>query len=148
MAESHVVSGLVSKRAELAGLIQHHQEAMRQLSAAIGNIDGTIRLFDPDYDLGTIKSKAPKQANPWFEHGETNRLVLDVLRPASQPRSTRQIGEAMITLKGLSVEGHKEWDSVLKLVLCAAQRLEKKGTVKMVGRSGGPGGGAMLWQIA
>lgn len=148
MAESHVVSGLVAKRSELAGLIQHHQEAMRQLSVAIGNIDGAIKLFDPDYDLRVIKAKAPKQTNPWFEHGEAGKMVLDALRMASQPLSTRQISEAMVSLKGAAVEGAKDWDSVLKLVLGAARRLERKGVVKMIGRIGGQGGGALLWQIA
>ena len=28
MAESHVVTALISKRAELAGLIEHHQKEM------------------------------------------------------------------------------------------------------------------------
>ena len=33
MAESHVVSGLVSKRAEMAGLIEHHQKEITRLSS-------------------------------------------------------------------------------------------------------------------
>lgn len=148
MAQSHVISGLVTKRSELAGLIKHHQEVMRRLSAAIVNIDGAITLFDPDYDLQSIKAKAPKQANPWFKHGETSRMVLDVLRRAPQPLSTRQIGEAMVDAKGVTVEDAREWDAVLKPVLSAMQRAQKKGIVMMVGRVGGKGGGAMLWQIA
>jgi len=150
MAESHVVSGLVAKRSELSGQIMHHQEVMRQLSVAIGNIDGAIKLFDPDYDLRTIKAKAPKQGNPWFEHGETNRMVLDALRTAAQPLSTRQIGEAMVSLKDVAVESIKDWDLVMKLVLAAARRLERKGIIKMAGRiaPAGRGNAAILWQIA
>jgi hypothetical protein len=144
MTQSHVISGLVAKRSELAGTIKHHQEIMRRLSAAIVNIDGTIKLFDPDYDLRSIKAKVPKQANPWFKHGETTRMVLDVLRTASQPLSTRQIGEAMMDAKGMAVDDVREWDAVLKLVLSAVQRAQKKGIVTRVGRVGGD---AMLWQM-
>ena len=147
MTQSHVISGLVAKRSELSGLIKHHQEVMRRLSSAIVNIDSTIKLFDPDYDLQSIKAKAPRQANPWFKHGEAARMALDVLRTASQPLSTRQIGEAMVAAKGVTVEDAREWDAVLKPVLSAVQRAQKKGIVTMVGRVGGKGGGAMLWQI-
>jgi hypothetical protein len=148
MAESHVVSGLVAKRSELSGQLAHHQEAIRQLATSICNIDGAIKLFEPDYDLRTIKAKASRQVNPWFEHGEANRMLMDILRASSTPLSTRQIGEAMIAHKGHTVNGAQEWDAVLKLVLGAAQRLEKKGILKMLGRVDGSGSGAMLWQIA
>ncbi len=147
MAQSHVISGLIAKRSELVGTIKHHQEIMRRLLSAIANIDGTIKLFDLDYDLQSIKAKAPRRANLWFKHGETTRMVLDVLRTASQPLSTRQIGEAMVDAKGVAVEDAREWEAVLKPVLSAIQRAQKKGIVTMVGRVGGKGGGAMLWQI-
>lgn len=147
MAESHVVSGLVAKRSELSGLLAQHQQAIQQLSASITNLDGAIKLFDPDFDLRTIKAKAPRQVNSWFEHGEAGRLVLDTLRASTAPLSTRQIGEAMIATIGADVSGAQEWDSVLKPVLSAAKRLERKGIIKMVGRIPGPGNGPMLWQI-
>ena len=150
MAESHVISGLVAKRSELSGLILHHQETVRQLSIAIGNIDGAIKLFDPDYDLRTIKSKALKLENPWFEHGETGRMILDVLRLSASPLSTRQIGEAMIAAKCVNVDG-KEMNLIMKVVLGAAQRLAKKGVIAMVGRTAPEGNGrgrmTMVWQL-
>ncbi len=148
MADSHVISGLVAKRSELSGLLAQHQQAIQQLSASITHLDGAIKLFDPDYDLHTIKAKAPRQINTWFEHGEAARMVLDTLRAAIAPLSNRQIGEAMMDVKGVAVTGTQEWDSVLKPVLGAAQRLERKGIIKMVGRVAGSGNGAMLWQIA
>ena len=148
MAESHVISGLVAKRSELDGIIQFHRNELQRLSGDVAHLDAAIKLFDPDYDLRTIKAKAPRQVNPWFEHGEANRRVMDILRASSTPLSTRQIGEAMIAAKGVTVTGTQEWDSVLKPVLSAAQRLERKGILKMLGRVDGSGSGAMLWQIA
>jgi hypothetical protein len=119
MSESHVVSGLVAKRSELSSLLGHHQKIIRQLSTALTHIDSSIKLFDPDYDLGTIKTKAPRQGNPWFEHGEAGGMFLDTLRTASTPLSTRQIGEAMVKAKNLQLEGSKDWNLVLKLVFIA-----------------------------
>lgn len=146
MAESHVVSGLVAKRSELSGLLNQHQEVIHKLLAAIATLNASIKLFAPDYDVQAIKAKAPKRLNPWFEHGEANRLVLDALRTAAVPQSTRQIGEAMIAGKGMSVQGYWEWDAVLNLVLGALQRLEKKGFVTLIERYQKPGG-PMIWQI-
>src|SRR4249919_2909655 len=44
-------SGLIAKRAELAGQIETMQREMRDLVAAIGHVDASIRLFDPNADL-------------------------------------------------------------------------------------------------
>ena len=57
MAESHVVSALTDKRAELLGLIQHHQAHIQQLSINIDQLDTTLLLFDADYDFKKAKSK-------------------------------------------------------------------------------------------
>ncbi len=146
MAESHVISGLVSKRAELSGLFQQHQAELKKIAIDLAHIDAAIKLFDPDYDLNAIKAKDTKQLNPWFDHGEASRLILDVLRSASSALSTRQLGEAMASIKGLLVESPKEWDSLLKLILSAAQRLAKKGVIQAQGRTQGAGG-SLLWQI-
>lgn len=116
--------------------------------AAIATIDGAIKLFDPDYDLSTIKAKAKYTVNPWFEHGEVGRLVLDTLRTASGPLSTRQIGEAIVAAEDLQVESAKDWDWLLKMVLGAARRLEKRGVVKMAGQIKRVGNGPILWLLA
>lgn len=74
--------------------------------------------------------------------------MLDTLRTATEPLSTRQIGEAIVAAEGLRVGGAKEWDWLLKMVLAAARRLENKGLVKMVGRVERVGNGPMLWKLA
>ena len=148
MSESHVVSGLIAKYSELSSQFQHHQEVMRQIAADLDHLTTTIKLFEPDIDLRTIKVTNHRLSNIWFEHGEANRLILNVLRTAGKPLSTRQIGEAMAALKGMTVNGVKEWDSFLKPVLSAAQRLERKGTIKMVGRVDDSPRGAMIWELA
>lgn len=147
MAHSIVVSGLVAKYSELSSALKQHQEVMRQISADLDNIAVTLKLFDPELDLRTIKVTNHRIANGWFEHGEVNRLLMNVLRTAGKPLSTRQIGEAMVAVKGIEVNGVAAWNSFLKPVLGAARRLEKKGTIRMTGRASGPGNTAMLWDL-
>jgi hypothetical protein len=85
MKNDHVLSGLIAKRAELAGQIEMMQRDMRELVATIGHIDATIRAFDPNAEIEDIKPKLPPRFQAF--KGEVSRLVLNALRnPASRCR--------------------------------------------------------------
>lgn len=147
MAVSFIISGLVAKRAELTGQIEHYQSQIRQISMNLDHLDVTLQLFDPDYDLLSIKPKGIRTVNPWFVKGEITRLALDTLRTASAPLSTCDIADALIARKGIAIAGTKERDRLTKSLLGALQQLRKGGVVDMVGRIKGAGGGPMLWQL-
>jgi hypothetical protein len=54
MAESHVITGLVPKRAEVAGQITSHQSEINRLQGSLSHLDGAIKLFAPEFDLRTL----------------------------------------------------------------------------------------------
>jgi hypothetical protein len=83
MKNEHVLSGLIAKRAELAGQIEMKQREVRELVATIGHVDATIRAFDPSADLDDIKPKMPPRFQAF--KGEVSRLVLDALRKSKNP---------------------------------------------------------------
>lgn len=147
MSESHVVSALVSKRAELTGRIQHFQVQIQQISIEVDHLDATLHLFDPDYDLLGIRPKGIRSINPWFAKGELSRLALDILRMSSDPLSTCDIAEALIARKGIVTVGTKERDRLIKSLLGSLQLMRKREMVAMVGRIKGAGGGPMLWRV-
>ena len=64
ITESHVVSALTDKRAELLGLIEHHQAHIQRLSINIDQLVTTMLLFDADYDFKKAKSKGVRVTNP------------------------------------------------------------------------------------
>ena len=102
MAESHVVAALVSKRAELPGLIEHHQKEKRRLADDLAHLDATLKLFFPEIDLRTIHSRAHQMPSRFFRPGECQRMVLDIFREAQGAAlSSRQIGEALTARRGL-----------------------------------------------
>jgi hypothetical protein len=76
MAESHVVSVLVAKRSELAGQIEKLHDEIANIRALMDCIDGSIKLFDPDYDLRGIKGKRTNNHNGYLKHGEAQRFSL------------------------------------------------------------------------
>ena len=99
--ESHVVSGLVAKRGELAGEAERHRRELHRLADELVHLDATIRLFAPDYDLGGIRGRGRRHRHQWFKPGECQRLVLEVLRDAPGPLSDHGVRAAVAVRKGL-----------------------------------------------
>ncbi len=57
MANENVLSGLIRKRAEVAGELEAAQQRVQQLIIGIDNVDATIRIFAPDIDLEEVRPK-------------------------------------------------------------------------------------------
>ena len=136
MAESHVLSGLVAKRSELAGEAEHCRQELQRLAAALGHLDATIRLFDPDYDLGGIRPRQRRRGHRWFGPGECQRLVLEVLRDAAGPLSDQGVAVAVATRKGVQ-DRPEALAALQKTTLAVLRRLAGKGAVRARGLVGG-----------
>ena len=143
MAQSHVVSGLVSKRSELAGILEHHQKEITRLSAEVSAIDGAIKVFDPTYRIQDIKSKRQFKINPFFAHGELHKIILEVMRDAEQPIATPDICAQVIDRKGLTLDS-EQLGMVRASVSNALNRQSNKGMIRSVGNEGL----ANVWEVA
>ena len=55
MADPHVITALVKRRAELAGQIEATHEALRKMVLDLENLDATIQQFDPSYQVEAIR---------------------------------------------------------------------------------------------
>jgi hypothetical protein len=64
-----VVSGLVKRRAELAGEIERSHEALRKMLSDLESLDATILQFEPDFKVETIKPKAFRPPKDWSNRG-------------------------------------------------------------------------------
>ena len=71
--------------------------------ANLGHLDGSIKLFAPDYKLEGIRAKRSRRRNQFFRQGECQRLVLEIFRDAEEPLSVRHIAEVLLQRKGLEV---------------------------------------------
>ena len=103
MAESHVISALTAKRSELAGIIFHHKKEISRIAEEVKTLDAAIKLFEPDYQVHAIKPKRFQRKNSFFEHGEANKLVLDIIR-RGQPIAMSEIVAELATFKGVDVD--------------------------------------------
>ena len=131
MAESLVVSGLVAKRGELAAEVEHYRRELQRLADELGYVDATIRLFDPNYNVGAIRARKRGRRNQWFGPGECQRLVLEVLRDALEPLSGSALAQALVARKGLEGTG-EVLAAVKKTALAVLRRLLAKGVVRRV----------------
>lgn len=144
MAESHVVSGLLTKRAELAGLVDHHRKEITRIEGDLKHVDATIHLFAPEVDLRTMKPKRYRRRDSYFRFGEAPRVLLDALRKAGCPLSSRELGEYVLAEGGLEATAER-LISVQKSILVALKGLEGNKLVRVasVGK-----GGMRTWEIA
>lgn len=85
-----VVSGLVKRRAALAGDIEAAHEGLRKMVADLENLDATIVQFDPSFKVETIKPNGFRPPSDWSQPGPDGpdhpQHPTASLRAAYQPR--------------------------------------------------------------
>ena len=132
MAESHVLSGLVAKRAEIAGAIEALERQTDQLRADLLHIDAVIRIMAPEYRPNEIRPKAKRKKGEWFAHGELMRLVLEIVRKAEHPATAKEIALALMAHKGFDASDERTVRLVEKRVFSVLTRREGSLVEKVV----------------
>ncbi|MFN3658491.1 MAG: hypothetical protein ACK4UO_14670 [Pseudolabrys sp.] len=142
MAESHVLSGLLAKRSELAGKIEFAQAELRQMMIDLDSIDATIRLFNPEIDLVQIRPKIVPARNQAFR-GEIARIVLGTLRKAGKPLPTHEVALHVMAARSLNMADKPLLRVINRRVGAAMRHHRIKGLIRSV-----PGPGrSVLWEI-
>ena len=141
MKNEHVLSGLIAKRAELAGQIETIQREMRQLVATLGHVDATIRAFDPNVELEDIKPKLPPRFQAF--KGEVSRLVLDALRKSAKPLPVSDLTLVVAAGRGINPDDKPFMRILSRRVGACMRNLRKKKLVEMTR----PPGSLGLWAV-
>lgn len=138
----HVLSGLLKKRAEIAGKIEATQIAMRQLVIDLDHVDATIRVFNPDIDLDDVRPKPLPPRHAAFR-GEVARIVLSVLRQARKPVTTKDLALQMMADRGLNTADARTVKMMVKRVGACLRNYKQRGTVQAVSQHGS----FNLWEL-
>ena len=134
MAEPHVITALVKRRAELAGDIETTHERLHKMILDLDHLDRTLLMFDPEYRIDAIKPKAFRPPDDWSKRGEMTRLILGILRLASEPMSCRDIAVQLIIERALDKEDHRLIRLMTKRVGVALRGQRDKGeTISRLG---------------
>jgi hypothetical protein len=142
MAEPHVVTALVSKRAELAGELQAAQEAVRRLIIDLDAVDATLRIFKPDIQLDEIRPK-PLPPRHAAYRGEVASILFERLRNAHHAMTTQELALEVMTTRDLNTSDRKLIRTVTKRVQACLRHYRTRGVVQS---EPGPGG-RVLWRV-
>lgn len=144
MAEPHVITALAKRRSELSGDIETTTAKLHQMIADLEHLDQTLLMFDPDYKIECIKPKAFRPPADWSKRGEMTRIILGILRKASEPMSCRDIAVQLIAERALDVNDAKLSRLMTKRVGVALRGQRDRGAVQ----SREWAGQYVLWQLA
>ena len=107
LSNKYALAALRERRAIIGGEITQTEERLRYLRRAVENIDGTLRLFDPDADPTKIKSKRTYRRVKLFGSGKLGRLVTDALRKGGRPMGIGEIVASIVETLGYGPEAAK-----------------------------------------
>jgi len=128
---------LISKCSEIAGELADLKKQLKAKEADLSAVDHSIKLFDPDFDLRTIKDKRVIQrvSNPLA----STRAVMDALRGAETGKTLDEIAQTILS------ESTEEYDLMDKAQLkhSLSKILNKLKNKRRVTRIDGYG-----WKIA
>lgn len=95
------MSALKDKRARLDGEVKMRRYQIVRLEMEMAHIDAVIRMFRPGYDPAKIATKRTIKRSPaGTVRGSGTREALTVLRQATDPLTSREIADRILTRHG------------------------------------------------
>lgn len=143
MAETHVLSALTKKRAELLGDIRYYKKLIYDLDKDLANVDATIRIFEPNFKFGAVKPINKRVKKVFFQTGEAKTLILDELRTKDDPIRTDDIALILAHKKQLTFKTNDEQQRFKKAVITALKNLESYDLIERDSKDGT----VLLWSI-
>ncbi|MEO8374270.1 MAG: hypothetical protein ABI471_03530 [Sphingomonas bacterium] len=129
MADTHVITALNRKYAELAGLLKQSEERAQGMRENLAHVEATIRLFKEDWDSASITPKRPKAPSRWQGKGRAIQAALAIMRAAGEPLTAREITLRAMDAKGIAVTDPDAIKASASNVTSALKRRTGRGVV-------------------
>jgi hypothetical protein len=126
------ITSLARKKAELEAEAEYHEKRAAKAREAIAQIQGTLDLFEEGKWVRSERRSYRENTGP-FKWRELPRLVLDIVRDAGRPISTREITEAVIDRSGIVLEADKDRIALRKRVTAAINDKRRQGVIRSAG---------------
>lgn len=139
----YMVTGLVKKRAELAGELTTTHDRLRELVNQLEHLDATLRFVAPDVEVEAIRPKSFRPPEDWSKRGQMSRLVLSIVRQSRETLTSREIAAQMLLERAMATDDMKLLQLMTKRVSVALRDQRDKGRVTSIE---GPGT-YLLWAI-
>lgn len=132
----HVLSSLISKRTNIKSEISFLKSKIVEMENILNCLEVSINVFNPDFDLNTIKDKRYMKKSHLFKHGEAHRLILDVLRKSKDFISMSQITAEIMKYKNLDVLDEKLFSSIQYSLYATVNKQKKDNIIFSIKESG------------
>ena len=133
MPQTHVISGLVKKRAEIDGQLNFHNKKVAQLKAELVALDESILIFEPEYNIKEIQMKRPMRNNKYFEKGQRSKAIMDVLRESGKFLSSEEIASQIASQQSMTLDS-KEFGGLVATIVDGLRDLRMKEIVRETSR--------------
>lgn len=125
----HTINGLLAKRRDLWNEAENIRDRLAEIRNDIGALDrvlGTFGIVHTDLD-----AQMPRQKRQvLFGRGELTRAILDELRTATAPMTSREIARAILAVNEMDPRDRKLLTEHTRRVSKALRNLKEEGLVK------------------
>lgn len=118
----------MTKRSEIAGLVEGLQDRLREALINLDHIDQTILLFDPEADLAEVKAKPLPPRHVAFK-GQVTRSILHMLRTTGEALDSKAITLHLMAERELNAADTKLLKTIQKRVGAALRNMRDRGLV-------------------
>lgn len=131
----HTIGGLLQKRAELFNEAERIRDRLAEIKNDIGALDRTLGTLGYIGDLDALMPRQKREV--LFGRGELSRAILNELRGATEPMTSRELAQAIVAVSGQDARDRKTVSDLTKRVgkACRALFVEER-MRRMVDRSG------------
>jgi len=137
----HTITGLLAKRADLFNEAIRIRDRLAEIKNDVGALDRVLGTLGYTGDLDAEMPRQKRQVI--FGKGELTRAILDELRGADGPMTSREIAQGVIALSGQDARDRKYVSEHTKRVSKALRALRTENVV----RSSVDGKGNVMWSL-
>ncbi|MFC7334176.1 hypothetical protein [Rhodocista pekingensis] len=141
MGDTYLISGLLTKRAEMAGELSKLRQRMDAIAHDLAAVDRLLKAFgyqgEPEEDICPVVKRETVT-----RRGSLANDALDILREASEPMSAAAVADIIATRRGLQLPTARQRETFREHVRQSMRRLRQKGVLELLGT-----GNAVVWRV-
>lgn len=124
----HTISGLLTKRADLFGEATKLRDRLAEIKNDVAALERTLATLGYEGDLDAAMPRQKREV--LFGRGELTRGILDTLRDAAGPMTSREVAQSVLALAGNDARDRKLMTDHTRRVSKALRALSIEGTAR------------------
>lgn len=124
----HTITGLLAKRADLFNEAERIRDRLAEIKNDIGAIDRTLNVLGYTGDLDAAMPRQKREVI--FGRGELSKAIYGELRHAEGPLSSREIAQAIVSMRGEDARDRKYIADLVHRVSKALRSMREEGRVR------------------